>query len=62
LCLSRINFLQTGTKTEGLLDIHLVTDEDIRNGTSYATKIGAVKDAALPLGMGKDNQYILSSD
>jgi predicted nucleotidyltransferase len=51
LCLSEMNYLRTGYQTEGLLDIHLVTDEDIKNRTSYAVKIGAVTDAAreLPL-------------
>jgi len=54
LCLSRINFLRTGSKTEKLLDIHIITDEDIENRTGYAIKIGALSDAALPLVMGKD--------
>jgi len=50
--LSEMNFLRTGIKTQGLLDIHLVTDEDIRKRTSFAVKIGAVTDQArkLPLG------------
>ena len=51
-CLSEMNFLRTGYRTETLLDVHLVTDEDIAKRTSYASKIGAVTDAAreLPLG------------
>ena len=50
-CLSELNFLRTGYKTDGLLDVHLVTDEDIENHSSYASKIGAVTDPAraLPL-------------
>ncbi|MEE4259894.1 MAG: PEP/pyruvate-binding domain-containing protein [Bacteroidales bacterium] len=52
LCLSQINFLRTGNKTEGLLDIHIVTDEDIKKRDSFAIKIGAVSDAARPLPMG----------
>jgi predicted nucleotidyltransferase len=52
LSLSQINFLRTGNKTEGLLDIHIVTDEDIKKRDSYAIKIGAVSDAARPLPMG----------
>ncbi len=52
LSLSEINFLRTGYRTDSLLDVHIVTDEDIANRTSYAVKIGAVTDAAreLPLG------------
>ena len=46
LCLSEMNYLRTGYKSEGLLDIHLITDKDIDNKTSYAVKIGAVTDAA----------------
>ncbi|MGD2109006.1 MAG: PEP/pyruvate-binding domain-containing protein [Phycisphaerae bacterium] len=49
LSLSEINYLRTGYRTGTLLDIHLVTDEDIANRTSYAVKIGAVTDPALEL-------------
>ena len=46
LCLGETNYLQTGYKTGRLLDVHIVTDEDIANKTSWASKIGAVTDAA----------------
>jgi len=46
LCLAEMNYLRTGYRTEGLLDVHLVTDADIEKRTSYASKIGAVTDAA----------------
>ena len=49
LCLAEVNYLRTGYKTPGLLDVHIITDEDIANRTSFALKIGAVTDAALPL-------------
>ncbi len=49
LCLSEVNFLRTGYRTEGLLDVHIVTDEDIAQRTSFAAKIDAVTDAARPL-------------
>jgi pyruvate,water dikinase len=49
LCLDEINYLRTGYRTGGLLDVHIVTDEDIANKTSYAVKIGAVTDPARPL-------------
>ncbi|MCD4829681.1 MAG: nucleotidyltransferase domain-containing protein [Candidatus Cloacimonetes bacterium] len=45
-CLSEINYLKTGYKTSGLLDVHLVTDQDIADKTSFAIKIGAITDAA----------------
>ncbi len=50
-CLAEMNYQRTGLSTGGLLDIHLVTDEDIARKTSYAAKIGAVTDAARPLPM-----------
>ncbi len=52
LCLAEMNFLRTGYRSAGLLDVHFVTDLDLERQTSYAVKIGAVTDAArsLPLG------------
>ncbi len=54
-CLSEINYIRTGYKTDGLLDVHYVTDEDIENKTSWAVKINAVTDAAKPLVMKNQN-------
>ncbi|MEZ4387765.1 MAG: PEP/pyruvate-binding domain-containing protein [Candidatus Krumholzibacteriia bacterium] len=47
--LARINYMRTGYETEGLLDVHIITDEDIAARTSFAVRIGAVTDAARPL-------------
>jgi hypothetical protein len=52
-CLSEVNYLRTGYKTERLLDLHIVTDEDVAAGSSYAVKIGAVTDPARPLPLAK---------
>ena len=49
--LAEENFERTGIRLDGLLDVHLVTDADIRKRTSYAVKIGATTDAAKPLPM-----------
>lgn len=54
LCLGRLNEIRTGTKTDKLLDIHIITDEDIKKRDSYAVKIGSSHDPALPLCMGND--------
>jgi predicted nucleotidyltransferase len=54
-CLAEINFLRTGYRTEGLLDVHLVTDRDIAERSSFAVKIDAVTDPARKLPM-KDPQ------
>jgi predicted nucleotidyltransferase len=50
--LAEVNYLRTGYRSDGLLDVHVVTDSDIEKQTSYAAKIGAVTDAARPLSMG----------
>jgi pyruvate,water dikinase len=49
LCLSEINYLKTGYTTPGLLDVHIVTDDDIKGKTCFAVKINAVTDPAHPL-------------
>ena len=51
-CLSELNYLKTGYKSDGLLDIHYVTDEDIEKRTSFASKIGAITDPAKQLKIG----------
>jgi len=53
LSLDEMNFQKTGLRTGGILDVHLITDEDIANRTSYAVKIDAVTDAARPLRLKK---------
>jgi hypothetical protein len=52
-CLAELNYLKTGYKSDGLLDIHYVTDEDIEKKTSFASKIGAITDPAKQLKIGK---------
>jgi pyruvate, water dikinase len=52
-CLAEMNYLRTGYATKDLLDVHFITDEDIRQQSSYAVKIDAVTDAARPLVLGK---------
>lgn len=50
-CLGEINYLRTGRQTGGLLDVHIITDDEIARQTSYASKINAVTDPARPLKM-----------
>jgi predicted nucleotidyltransferase len=52
LALGEMNFQRTGYSNRELLDVHIVTDEDIAKGDSFATKIGAVTDPALELPLG----------
>ena len=55
LALSEINFLKTGYQSEGLLDVHYVTDRDIENKDSYATKINSVYDPVVTLKLREDS-------
>ncbi len=50
-CLSELNFLRTGYRSDGLLDVHVITDADISARTSYAVKIDAITDPARKLPM-----------
>ncbi len=50
-CLAEINYLKSGYRSDGLLDIHFINDESIAQKTSFAIKINAVTDAALCLPM-----------
>lgn len=46
LCLAEENFQRTGYQTAGLIDLHLITDSDIKERTSFAAMINAVNDPA----------------
>ncbi|MHC1778228.1 MAG: nucleotidyltransferase domain-containing protein [Lentimicrobium sp.] len=46
LCLAEENYQHTGYQTGSLIDLHLLTDEDIKEKTSFAVMIGAVDDPA----------------
>lgn len=50
--LAEMNYLKTGYKTSGLLDVHYITDTDIQKKSSYASKIGAITDPAKSLKLG----------
>ncbi|MEG1427222.1 MAG: PEP/pyruvate-binding domain-containing protein, partial [Oscillospiraceae bacterium] len=47
--LAEMNFLKTGYRCKGLLDVHYVTDADILQKESFATKIDSIYDPALLL-------------
>ncbi len=40
------NELRTGKKTEGILDVHIITDQDIENKTSWAVHINSLDSPA----------------
>ncbi len=54
MALSEINYLRTGYRTDGLLDIHYVTDQDIKNQTLFASKINSIYDPAHLLRLRED--------
>ena len=49
LCLDEINFSRTGVKKNGLLDIHFISDGDMKANAGLAARINAPTDAARPL-------------
>jgi len=50
LCLAEMNYAKTGYYVqEGLIDLHLVTDEDIRQKNSFACMIGSLHNSARPV-------------
>jgi len=50
LCLDELNYRKTGFRSnESLIDLHIVTDDDIKKGNSYAIMINAVTDRARPI-------------
>jgi hypothetical protein len=49
LCLGEVNYLRTGLRTKGLLDVRFISDSDISRGTSWAAKVTGAKDPARPL-------------
>lgn len=56
LSLDELNFMRTGIKIGGILDVHLVNDDEVEGKTGYAAKIDAVTDAARPLQMMKKSE------
>jgi hypothetical protein len=50
--ITEMNALCAGIDPGSLLDVHIVTDKDIKEGNSFAIKIDAVTDAAKLLKMG----------
>jgi len=51
--LAEVNFLRTGFRSDGLLDVRYVDDSEVAEGRGAASKIGAITDPArlLPLGV-----------
>ena len=52
ICLAETNYLRTGHRSDGLLDVHIITDADIERRSSFAVKIGAITDAARVIKIG----------
>lgn len=50
LCLNEVNHMKSGYHSDdSLIDLHIITDEDIKNKTSYAVMLTAVSDRARPI-------------
>lgn len=47
LCLAELNYIKTGyLKSDGLIDLHIITDKDIEKRDSFASMIGSVHNSA----------------
>jgi len=55
LCLDELNFLKTGYRMNGLLDIHIITNDDINRKTCFAIKISLATDPAYRLKLKDEN-------
>ncbi len=53
LSLDEMNYIRTGYRRGGLLDVHFISDEEIERKVGYAARIGAITDPARPLKMRK---------
>lgn len=51
LCLDEMNYLQTGYRSDGLLDVQIITGDDIADKNCFAVMIDAVTDPARKLPM-----------
>lgn len=49
MSLAEINYMKSGYRMDKMLDVHIITDEDIRNKDSFAIKINHPVDPAIPL-------------
>lgn len=47
------NQKRTGIRTEGILDVHIITDEDIKNNTSWATHLTSSYNTVRKIPLGK---------
>jgi len=52
--LAEVNYLRTGHASEGLLDVHYLTDEDLARQTGFAAQLGSRADAVRPLPLARD--------
>lgn len=55
LCLDEMNFLKTGYRMNGLLDVHIITNDDINRKTCFAIKISLATDPAYRLKLKDEN-------
>ena len=53
VALDQENRERTGCETEGILDVHIITDEDIENKDSWASHIGSLYGAAKEISLGE---------
>ncbi len=46
LCISEMNYIRTGYKTQGMIDLHIITQQDIEKKSSFAVMLTGSNNAA----------------
>jgi hypothetical protein len=54
LCLAEMNYVRTGYRVNAMIDLHIITDEDIRNKSSYAVMLATAGNSASEIPLGKN--------
>lgn len=61
LALDEANYLRTGLRTGGILDVHVITDDDVKSKSSFALKVSSSTDPARNLPMKPSENAIKSN-
>lgn len=60
LALDEANYLRTGLRTGGILDVHVITDDDMASKSSFALKVNSPTDPARSVPLKKSETAVKS--
>lgn len=55
LCLAEMNYVRTGYRIDSMIDLHIITDSDIKNKNSYAVMLTSTENSAKEITLKKRN-------